>query len=524
MAESRNPHPLIELNYIKSRYPERFSAVPRIDELLAFLRDDVGDPGPNFSNLYYVKSVGSDEILVSGGMLKHFLQFGILQGRKPVPGLGIFYKYQHMKVKSFDIRDTLNNYERSPVIAKKTGPNLSPYTENRCNILRLPNKPREIHLYCLAWNEAFIVPFFLRHYGKIVDRFFVFDNGSIDSTVTILKREERVQVRHFDMIGDSFVEQERQMSDTVWKDSRGRAAWVIFIDMDEFLYHTDLRGYLDRCTDRHITAIDARAYEMVSDQFPPSEVQLTKTIRCGVREPFYDKLCIFNPESITSTNFAPGRHFARPMGSVSWPAVPEVLLLHYKRLGIEHVVQRYAKLSTGLREGDVRNRWGVQYLMTRAEIEREFRAFQRNAAPVPGLGGWTDPDPRFVLDGRVVLPAEADHNVYTFLLPDNGHVLRLVSNATELEGAAASSPFRGIPVCEIVLHGVEGTHVISPDDHRLSEGWSDLENVGSGYVRWTKGNATVPMPPGGATVVEVHLRWPTTPVRPKTMLEDAACN
>ena len=90
---------------------------------------------------------------------------------------------------------------------------------------RLNGGPK-IDLYCLCWNEARIIPFFLRHYLPLVDRVFVYDNGSTDQSVALLSGDERIHVAHFDVTGDSFVEEERWLSDRIWKVSRGSADWV----------------------------------------------------------------------------------------------------------------------------------------------------------------------------------------------------------------------------------------------------------------------------------------------------------
>ena len=105
----------------------------------------------------------------------------------------------------------------------------------------------------------------------------------------------------------------------MWQQSRGRAAWVIMVDIDEFIYHPNLLGYLYECKQTGVTAIEAIAYEMITDTFPSADLPLTQTVTCGVREPFYDKLCIFNPNAIACSNFRPGRHTAAPTGRVRWP-------------------------------------------------------------------------------------------------------------------------------------------------------------------------------------------------------------
>ena len=48
-----------------------------------------------------------------------------------------------------------------------------------------------IHLYTLCWNDRRMLPHFFRHYSFLVDRFFVFDNGSTDGSLQLLAENER---------------------------------------------------------------------------------------------------------------------------------------------------------------------------------------------------------------------------------------------------------------------------------------------------------------------------------------------
>jgi hypothetical protein len=232
-------------------------------------------------------------------------------------------------------------------------------------------EPR-IDLYCLCWNDARMLPHFFRHYEVLVDRFFVFDNGSTDESLAILDAHPRVTVRHFDVAGESFVDEERRLSDTVWRKSRGAADWVLIVDIDEFVFHPDLRGYLGRCTDAGITALRAIGYEMVADGFSTGDAPLTEIITEGVRSADHDKLCLVDPAALVDTRYGIGRRTADPVGHVVFAPRPEVLLLHYQQLGADYAVERSAELHRGLRPGD--------------EVRARWRALRDAAQVVPGLG------------------------------------------------------------------------------------------------------------------------------------------
>ena len=256
-------------------------------------------------------------------------------------------------------------------------------------------------LYCLCWNDARMLPFFFRHYDELVDKYYFFDNGSTDGSLTLLENHGRVEVTHFDVRGDSFVEEERHLGNSMWRDSK--ADWVIITDIDEHIYHPDLTGYLERCTGQGITAIESVGYEMVSDSFPTGTQPLCQQITLGTRSIGHNRLCIFNPKEIVETNYNAGRHKSDPEGRVVWPANPEVLLLHYKQLGTDYLVARSAELRLGLRPGDLANQWGFQYTWSADEIVAQWRAIKDVAGPVPGLGILKDMAPsRYFEDDSIV--------------------------------------------------------------------------------------------------------------------------
>jgi len=166
------------------------------------------------------------------------------------------------------------------------------------------------------------------------------------------------------------------------------------LDIDEFIFRPGFREYLRNCTDEGVTAIRALGYEMVADSFPLGEEPLTETVTLGVRSAGHDKLCLFNPAALTETHFEPGRHKANPKGRVVWPARPEVLMLHYKQLGVEYTINRSAELRQGLKGGDIENGWGKQYLWGAAEIAHRWANLRADAGPVPGLGTLSRMDPK----------------------------------------------------------------------------------------------------------------------------------
>jgi len=239
-----------------------------------------------------------------------------------------------------------------------------------------------VHLYAHCWNEEAMLPHFFRHYDAVVDAYFIYDTGSTDRSLEILRSHPRVHLSTPPAGGASFIEENTARQNHCWKASRGRADWVVITAIDEHLYHPDLRRYFDECRRSGVTILRAEGYEMVSDVFPSPDrpEPLCRRITFGKREPlWFDKIQAFDPGKIREINYESGRHAASPLGAVVWPEKPELKLLHYKNLGVEYVLQRYAQLKTGLREGDIAKHLGAHYLWDRNTIVRRFEQIRRAA-------------------------------------------------------------------------------------------------------------------------------------------------
>lgn len=239
-----------------------------------------------------------------------------------------------------------------------------------------------VHVYCICWNEEKMLPFFFRHYDDIADQYFVFDNGSTDQSLAMLKSHPKVTLEHFDIQDNSLIRSAQHLFNHFWKASRNKADWIIVCDIDEHLYHPNLKQYLQQCTSQGITLVVPQGYQMISDSFPGEGKTLCRSVRTGVRSTLFDKPQIFNPNAIQEMNFGPGRHQAAPAGEIIRPHSSEVLLLHYKYLGLEYLSSRYSTLKQGLREDDTANRWGFHYLWDEAEKRRQFEVLKNQSVIV----------------------------------------------------------------------------------------------------------------------------------------------
>ncbi len=263
-----------------------------------------------------------------------------------------------------------------------------------CNTsTRGPDEPCEnvsgmiIHLHASCWNEARMLPLFFRYYDAFVDRYFIHDNQSDDGSLDILAAHSRVTVLPLVLEGDSFVDAAFAQVNRLWWPSRGEADWVAVCNIDEFFWHPDMSAYLASCQSIGITFLGSTGYQMVSERFPGVGENLPETIRRGARFLNMDKPSFFNPDAITDSGFGVARHTCSPSGRVVRAECDEILLLHYKHLGLKYLLARHAELDARRRKLDRAKGYGYHY-DRRVTLERHERYLAEANNLVPG--DWKD--------------------------------------------------------------------------------------------------------------------------------------
>jgi glycosyltransferase involved in cell wall biosynthesis len=232
----------------------------------------------------------------------------------------------------------------------------------------------KIEVYGICWNEEILMPHFLKHYGEFADKIYLYDNGSTDETLQIIKECPQANVKQFNTNNKIRDDAYLVIKNHCWKNSN--ADYVIIVDTDEFLYHPDIRSYLKEYS--HYDVFAPSYWDMIVNHIPQSDEILTETAKRGLRQPRSPKMVIFKPK-IEAINYFPGCHAAQP-ATQKLLRNNELKTLHYRYFTADHLVERFKVYSKRLSNFNKLHKLGYHYLTPEAKLRKKF-AFLDEYAP-----------------------------------------------------------------------------------------------------------------------------------------------
>jgi len=215
-----------------------------------------------------------------------------------------------------------------------------------------------VHLYAVCWNEEKIIPWFLDHYRRFVDRFFIYDNGSTDATLALLAAAPNVMVYPHDTGGVHDNAALLEVKNNAWKASIGKADFVVVCDMDEFLHHPRMVHLLAHMRKHSYTVLKPDGYQMVCERMPVHDgtCLLTERIVRGVADfQYYSKTILFDPNRV-DIGFQIGAHRSNPTGMVKTYQSDRAKLLHYKYVDRDEVLRKVQTYRPRLPVGTMHSR------------------------------------------------------------------------------------------------------------------------------------------------------------------------
>lgn len=239
----------------------------------------------------------------------------------------------------------------------------------------------KIHVYTICWNEAKMLPHFLRYYSAFCEKIYVYDNCSTDDSVALCNEFPKVQTKSYytnNQIRDDIYAKIKNES---WKNSRGKCDYVIVCDVDEFVYHPEIITFLKDSHSRGVSLFRCRGYNMIAAGFPPKDSNILQTVREGVRSKSFDKWCVFDPNKIEEINYEFGSHNCLPIGELQF-STDQLILLHYKFMGLSHTLARYKEMGKRLSRFNKKWKLGHHYLFSSRKIRSEFNEIWKDREQV----------------------------------------------------------------------------------------------------------------------------------------------
>ena len=187
----------------------------------------------------------------------------------------------------------------------------------------------KVDLFAVMYNEEFMLPYFLRHYEKFVDRIFVWNDDSTDRTLEILQSHPKVTVLPMEVHGDNDPYWITSLYPQYEQLSRNIADYVICADTDEFIYHPDILSILEQEKEKGTQVIYCKGYTMISENLPVTTGQIYEEIKLGLPDKLESKWTIHSPD--IHIRHRKGRHSAPHIQGefIANPATG-IKLLHYR--------------------------------------------------------------------------------------------------------------------------------------------------------------------------------------------------
>ncbi len=197
----------------------------------------------------------------------------------------------------------------------------------------------------------------------------MFDNYSSDNSVELAK-SLGFEVRYFGKQGELNDQHYLDVKNNCWKESRGRADYVIVCDADEFLY-----GDYSRVT---CSLPKSEGYNMISNTLPKSTITEIKT---GTFDVNYGKQIMFDPNRISEINYVHGCHKNNAVGNIT--SHDTMKMLHYRMIGgVYRIINRHRIYLQRMSQFNHKHNMGHHYKHSEEQKRNEWNYLMSQSVEV----------------------------------------------------------------------------------------------------------------------------------------------
>ncbi|HDY89095.1 MAG TPA: hypothetical protein ENH82_13395 [bacterium] len=223
----------------------------------------------------------------------------------------------------------------------------------------------DVVAYAVCYNEAQLLPYYIRHYQSFCSKVVIYDNYSNDGSKQIA-RSMGAEVRLF---GNSQLDDREylKIKNNCWKGSG--ADFIIVGDLDEFIYHPDIVNHLKWCKSKKIALPSIEGYNIYSEITPTTKGQIYEQIRTGFYDKNFSKQAIFSPK-IKEINFGFGCHTNRAKGVKGG----KMYLLHYRCIGgVQDMINRHRMYAMRMCDFNKQRKFGAHYFRNKEQLLKEWQ-------------------------------------------------------------------------------------------------------------------------------------------------------
>lgn len=173
------------------------------------------------------------------------------------------------------------------------------------------------------------MPYFLRHYSTLAEKIIIYDQQSDDGTREIVKAHRLAELRDYPYSTGLDDMTLTEFASEAYKEARGRADWVMWVDADEFVYNSDMPKCLIDYRAQGVDVVAPAGFSMVADNPPCGDGQIYAEILHGIPDKSYSKPVVINPSADVA--WGAGKHHL--LSGAPHYDTGALKLLHYRCLG-----------------------------------------------------------------------------------------------------------------------------------------------------------------------------------------------
>lgn len=255
-----------------------------------------------------------------------------------------------------------------------------------------------IVVYTFCYNEIPILPFVVQYWKLFATKVVVYDNESTDGSQAFLKSIPFIELRSYNTNGqlDDFKLQE--LKNSVWKESRGYADFVVVCDLDECIWSRNMNLTLQRLHQARVAAISPYMCNLISHDFPKCQSNLVHQVVDHYYDDYWPsndgpgrglkrKMLVFDPSRVVETNYKVGCYESTPAieDGYSLAETNDILCMHLHDVGLARKIQRYSERRKRMSKVNIEEHLSDFYLESPSQTIADFTEDLKRSKSVASL-------------------------------------------------------------------------------------------------------------------------------------------